>query len=54
MGGASWTYDNSAFFPLDGQGFGDEENPHNFINGVLAIDFGGVFFVRRFRELARR
>ena len=23
-------YDNSAFFPIDGQGFGDEGNPHNF------------------------
>lgn len=24
------TYDNSAFFPIDGAGFGDEGNPHNF------------------------
>lgn len=24
------TYDNSAFFPIDGKGFGDEGNPHNF------------------------
>jgi fibro-slime domain-containing protein len=23
-------YDNSAFFPIDGQGFGDQGNPHNF------------------------
>ncbi len=25
-----YTYDNSSFFPVDGQGFGDEGNPHNF------------------------
>lgn len=25
-----FTYDNSAFFPIDGMGFGDEGNPHNF------------------------
>lgn len=24
------TYDNMAFFPIDGQGFGDQGNPHNF------------------------
>lgn len=24
------TYDNDAFFPIDGQGFGDEGNPHNY------------------------
>ncbi|NUP04810.1 MAG: fibro-slime domain-containing protein [Polyangiaceae bacterium] len=24
------TYDNTAFFPIDGQGFGNEDNPHNF------------------------
>ncbi len=29
-GGGIWTYDNSAFFPLDGQGFGNEGNPHNY------------------------
>jgi fibro-slime domain-containing protein len=27
--GAS-VYDNSAFFPVDGMGFGDEGNPHNY------------------------
>ncbi len=26
----TYTYDNSAFFPLDGTGFGDEGNPHNY------------------------
>lgn len=25
-----FTYDNSNFFPIDGQGFGDEGNPHNY------------------------
>jgi fibro-slime domain-containing protein len=25
-----YTYDSNAFFPIDGLGFGDEENPHNF------------------------
>jgi fibro-slime domain-containing protein len=24
------TYDNTAFFPIDGQGFGNQGNPHNF------------------------
>jgi fibro-slime domain-containing protein len=25
-----FTYDNSAFFPVDGEGWGEEGNPHNF------------------------
>ncbi len=25
-----FSYDSSAFFPIDGMGFGDEGNPHNF------------------------
>ena len=28
--GNVWTYDNSAFFPIDGKLFGNEGNPHNF------------------------
>ncbi|MFS8067714.1 MAG: fibro-slime domain-containing protein, partial [Byssovorax sp.] len=28
--GGIFTYDNQKFFPIDGQGFGDEGNPHNF------------------------
>lgn len=28
--GNVYTYDNALFFPIDGQGFGDEGNPHNF------------------------
>lgn len=26
----TFTFDDQSFFPLDGQGFGDEGNPHNF------------------------
>ncbi|MDI1443457.1 fibro-slime domain-containing protein [Polyangium sp. 6x1] len=29
-GGGTYTYNNSAFFPIDGQGFGDEFNTHNY------------------------
>ncbi len=28
--GTIWTYDNSAFFPIDGQLFGNEGHPHNY------------------------
>lgn len=28
--GNVWTYDNSAFFPIDNELFGNEGNPHNF------------------------
>lgn len=28
--GGVYTYDNQLFFPIDGQGFGDEGNPHNY------------------------
>lgn len=30
VGDGVYTYDNSAFFPIDGQGFGDEGNVHNY------------------------
>jgi fibro-slime domain-containing protein len=30
QGGGSYVYDNPAFFPIDGQGFGNEGNPHNY------------------------
>lgn len=30
LGNGTSTYDNAAFFPIDGQGFGDEGNPHNY------------------------
>ncbi|MRG96320.1 fibro-slime domain-containing protein [Polyangium spumosum] len=29
-GGGTYTYNNSAFFPIDGQGFGNEGNVHNY------------------------
>ena len=29
-GGGTYTYDNSAFFPIDDQGFGNENNIHNY------------------------
>ncbi|HRI62829.1 MAG TPA: fibro-slime domain-containing protein [Polyangium sp.] len=29
-GGGTYTYSNSAFFPIDGQGFGDEGLTHNY------------------------
>ena len=43
-----YTYDNSSFFPVDGQGFGDEGNPHNFhftteIHTQFTYDGGEVF-----------
>jgi fibro-slime domain-containing protein len=70
-GMGAFVFDSAAFFPIDGEGFGDEGNPHNyhftlelhtkfkyeggevfkftgdddlfvFVNGVLAIDLGGV------------
>ncbi len=28
--GGIFTYDNQKFFPIDGQGFGDEGNPHTY------------------------
>jgi fibro-slime domain-containing protein len=30
QGDGTYVYDNPAFFPIDGQGFGDEGNPHNY------------------------
>lgn len=30
QGGGSYVYDNPAFFPIDGQGFGNEGNSHNY------------------------
>jgi len=70
-GSGVFVYDDSSYFPIDGQGFGNEGNPHNYhfttelhalfayqggevftfrgdddvwvyVNGVLAIDIGGV------------
>jgi fibro-slime domain-containing protein len=30
VGNGMYTYDNSAFFPIDGKGFGNEGNSHNY------------------------
>ena len=30
QGNGTYVYDNPAFFPIDGQGFGDEGNAHNY------------------------
>jgi len=30
-GNGVWTYDNQEFFPLDGQGFGNENQSHNYL-----------------------
>ena len=48
QGDGTYTYDNSAFFPIDGQGWGDEGNVHNYhftfeLHGVFLYDGGEVF-----------
>lgn len=47
----TYTYDDDAFFPLDGQGFGDEGNPHNFhftteLHTLFTYQGGEVFTFR--------
>ncbi|MCC6521063.1 MAG: fibro-slime domain-containing protein [Polyangiaceae bacterium] len=47
-GNGQFVYDNSAFFPVDGQGFGDEGNPHNFhftteVHTIFSYQGGEVF-----------
>lgn len=49
--GGLFVYDNSEFFPIDGQGFGDEGNPHNYhftyeIHTEFAYEGGEVFKFR--------
>jgi fibro-slime domain-containing protein len=44
----TFTYDNSAFFPIDDLGFGNEGNPHNFhftfeLHMTFAYKGGEVF-----------
>ncbi len=46
-----FVYDNMAFFPIDGQGFGDEGNPHNFhftteVHTSFTYEGGEVFTFR--------
>jgi fibro-slime domain-containing protein len=43
-----FSYDNGAFFPVDGQGWGDEGNPHNFhftteVHTIISYEGGEVF-----------
>lgn len=50
-GGGLFTYDNPAFFPIDGQGFGNEGNPRNYhftleIHTEFAYGGGEVFKFR--------
>jgi fibro-slime domain-containing protein len=47
-GGGIFTFDDSEFFPIDGQGFGDEGNPHNYhftyeIHAEFTYEGGEVF-----------
>jgi fibro-slime domain-containing protein len=47
-GGGIFTFDNSEFFPIDGQGLGDEGNPHNYhftfeIHAEFEYEGGEVF-----------
>jgi fibro-slime domain-containing protein len=46
--GGVYTYDNGDFFPIDGQGFGDEGNPHNYhftfeLHTAFVYEGGEVF-----------
>ena len=50
-GGNEWTYDNSAFFPIDNVGWGNEGNPHNYhftleLHTVFTYTGGEVFKFR--------
>jgi fibro-slime domain-containing protein len=43
-----YSYDNGAFFPIDGQGWGDEGNNHNFhftteLHTIISYEGGEVF-----------
>jgi fibro-slime domain-containing protein len=49
--GGRFVYENADFFPLDGRGFGNEGNPHNFhftteIHGSFVYRGGEVFTFR--------
>jgi fibro-slime domain-containing protein len=47
----SFLFDSSAYFPIDGQGFGNEGNPHNYhftteLHATFPYDGGEVFTFR--------
>ena len=47
----SFVFDNGAYFPIDGQGFGNEGNPHNYhftteLHASFSYDGGEVFTFR--------
>jgi fibro-slime domain-containing protein len=48
VGGGVYSYDNSEFFPIDGQGWGNEGNPHNYhftyeLHAAFVYQGGEVF-----------
>ncbi|MFV8756540.1 fibro-slime domain-containing protein [Nannocystaceae bacterium ST9] len=48
LGNGTYSYSNSAFFPIDGQGFGNEGNEHNFhftleLHSEFTYEGGEVF-----------
>ncbi|MCA9649460.1 MAG: fibro-slime domain-containing protein [Myxococcales bacterium] len=50
-GNGEYSYDSSAFFPIDGMGYGDEGNPHNFhftteVHTSFTYEGGEVFTFR--------
>ena len=36
-GSGNYVYDNTAYFPIDGQGFGNESNSHNYHVSLIHI-----------------
>jgi len=50
-GNGLYTYDNQAFFPIDGQGYGNDQNGHNFgftyeVHTVFTYKQGQKFYFR--------
>jgi hypothetical protein len=45
-GNGKYTYDNSAFFPIDDQGWGNQGNPHNY---HFTLELHTVFTLQRRR-----
>lgn len=49
--GNGWVYDSNSFFPIDGQGFGNEANDHNFhftmeLHSLFSYNGGEIFTFR--------